>query len=415
MRRSTSLSSRVSYTAWGQSAGTERDFERREFYFKRLPRSQRTLIGRGERHVQTELADCLANLGNVYGALKRWQHAWGAYQRRYASGPSWPRRIWTTTATPWSCCITISVRIHQRLGAWQDAHDQYVAAVRLVDTPNSANRMGNLALLTPEVFITLAKLLRTTNTATGWPSYHTAFEFLSQGCHLAERCRRELRVADARQRFLQRLVELYALHVENCLDLWREQRGDATVCRMALAEAVWASECIRSRQLLDQLGAANVTLMKAPPAQWLEDLSRTNLAINQRTRRAEATNTGRDCGGIPTKAPKTTRIEYPFVQDLESNAPRAEFDEAPEEVAALKRTRRCAIKRIRKFYEEGTYEAGIEAKSAEDLCRNIPDDEPTAVVQFSVMPGSALLVLSSSGSQGSRSFRLAFPRCQASG
>lgn len=369
------------------------EYEKAGSYFQKAVDIQRHQFKQGNSTILEELSDSLANMGNVQKECKRWHYALDSYHEALNIRS-------TLNDIESNQHVNALVLLHNNIGAvyneleyWKDSYDHFVAATQLVPTAISGNLIDSLALMTPELFINAGLLVRKKNTAMGWPSYKTAFSLLQQGCHLTEKYRGILFVTEARDRVVTQLFDLYLLHIENCLDLLRANNVSIDERRSVLGELLWASESIRSRQLLDRLGSVDSTIAMPQLTDWIDELSKINLELNQTATKFEHKSYSQTERGTTLAKNKGVRPDYGPDQRIKTEGALKRNRGKLVKIGELDRSRHQILKRIHKYYMQGVSGTGISAKSCEEIWNIIPDDRPTAFVQFTVISDKALALI----------------------
>ena len=225
----------------------------------------------------------------------------------------------------------------------------------------------------------LAQLMRREAGRPGWPDYRAAHHHLGIACRLMERFRGKFRNEQERHRVLAEAAGTFDLHLRNCVDLWERTCRDGAPDTAVLAQAIWAAEASRSRQLLDRLSFTHLTPERVTPE--IERALRELDARRERLLQDLNDETGADESGPGESDGNGLRMGGAKAREqAEAEAARLrEIDEIDAAKADL-------IARLRQGDHDALPELAVVAQDFAHVRAVIPSDMPTAFVAFAVGP-----------------------------
>ena len=228
--------------------------------------------------------------------------------------------------------------------------------------------------------VNIAELFLEGDFCPGLPERRRAYESLALACRLTEKFRGRFHNEKDRNRVLREASRSFELHMQNCIALWLTGCRDGQPDTSVLAEALWAAEASRSRQLLDRLSLAELTpaRLSSEVKAKLEELDRQLEQARRRLEQIYGRGESDPDGSFPTK----------LMMSGDRGGARRQLEELEkrerEVVVKIEREKVALIAQLRKNDPDEVPEPMVEAQDFGRIQALIPTDVPTAFVEYSL-------------------------------
>jgi hypothetical protein len=307
------------------------------------------------------VAMTLNNLGNVQRALNALEAARDSYQEALASYRDLARLRPDVYRPDVATTLTNLGLVQHDLNALEAAHDSFHQATDLYDADAPSRPTAHL-VERQRCWNNLGQLYLRQDPSLRWPDYHQARAAFRR----ANACTEHFRSLFLDQRQRQR-VQGEALHIAEALVQTCVHISEVSQDSDSLREAVEVAEASRARNLMELIAKEALQPANTPP-----DLIDEHADWHRRLRQAERRLYG------------------------ESKEPRSEerLRVQQSEVDGLRRQYQAVLERIRSQHDpEFTPDQPVPPISFPDAVGLIPDDKPTAVVQYSLTRGKGLALV----------------------